>query len=356
MQEVILSVTNRCNLNCAMCDIPLNKEKEVSTEALFRALDDLKILKPYSVVISGGEPLMRSDIFKLIYKVHENGFRTCLTTNGLLVDREAALKLKKAGLDIANVSIEGDLETHEAIRGRGSYQKALDALKCLWEVQIETTVAMCVSVKNYKFMPDMLELARKAGATTVKYQAFSTLFVADKTGEGFLITDKEQAKELKKIVKEVIEKAKQYGLNINPESYLNRLPFFLSPEALNDDVKYGCRSLYDVASINAKGDLVPCFMLQDMAIGNLENEPLKRLWNGEKHKQVRLSIESKGCRGCLLSCYEDDFKTFNLKAFIKKQIFKVFKCLDKSKNRHAAKYKELAFCKKQIESKLKTEV
>lgn len=355
MQEVILSVTNRCNLKCAMCDIPLNKEKEVSTEALFRVLDDLKILKPYSVVISGGEPMLRSDIYKLIYKAHENGFRTCLTTNGMLIDRAAALKLKKAGLDIANISIEGDEATHDAIRGKGSYKKACEALKVLWEVQIETTVAMCVSVKNYKFMPEMLRLASSCGATTVKYQAFSTLFVADKTGKGFLIDSKDDAKELKKIVRNVIAEAGKLGLNINPESYLNKLGFFLSPEALSEDVKYGCRSLYDVCSVNAKGDLVPCFMLQDMAVGNLENETLRRLWNGEKHKQIRASIESRGCRGCLLSCYEDDFKPFSLKAFIKKIIFRFFRSLDKSHNRHAAKYKELAFCKKQIESRLKTE-
>lgn len=355
MQEVILSVTSRCNLKCAMCDIPLSKTEEVSTAALSRTLDDLKLLKPHSVVFSGGEPLLRDDIYRLIYKAHENGFRTCLTTNGILVDKDVAVKLKKAGLDIANVSIEGNKETHEAIRGTGSYEKACDALKFLWEVGVETTIAMCVSKKNYMYMEDMLSLATKTGATTVKYQAYSTLFTSDKRGEGFYIDDKNDTKKLRKQIKAVIKKSSELKINVNPHSYLKQLPIFLSPdEELTESVKYGCRSLYDVASVTAEGNLIPCFMLPQWIIGNLEHDRINTLWNGEKHKETRADIEAKGCKGCLLSCYEDDFKPFSLKAFIKKIILKLCKPFVKKQNRHQGKLKEIAFCKKRIESKLKT--
>lgn len=354
MQEVILSVTNRCNLKCAMCDIPLGVSKEVSHEALAKAIDDLRVLKPESVVFSGGEPMLRKDIYKLIYKAHENGFRTCLTTNGVLVDSESARKLKKAGLDIANVSIEGSEEIHDAIRGEGTYQKAVNALKVLWEAGVETTVAFCVSKKNYQFMPEAVSLASKVGATTVKFQAFSVLFMDDTSGEGFFIDDEKDVKDLKKVVLETLKKAKELNVNVNPESYLNRLPLFLSSKVLEDKtVKYGCKSLYDVVSVNAAGELLPCFMLPDMVVGNLENESLKNIWNSKKHQNIREYIKEKGCSGCLLSCYEDDFTPVGFKGILKKLIFFIFPSLDKKGKKHSAKLKEIEDVRKRFQAALK---
>ncbi len=107
LNEVIISVTNRCNLRCRMCQIPLQSNGEMATEELKEIIRDAAGLNPNSIVFSGGEPLLRKDIFELISFVNQRKINTCLTSNGTLIDNEVARNLASSGIGVVNISIEG---------------------------------------------------------------------------------------------------------------------------------------------------------------------------------------------------------------------------------------------------------
>ena len=85
LKEIIISVTNRCNLRCAMCQIPDSDDSgEMNTRQLEALILDAISLCPRSIVFSGGEPLLRKDIFDMIALVNQNRINTCLTSNGTI--------------------------------------------------------------------------------------------------------------------------------------------------------------------------------------------------------------------------------------------------------------------------------
>ena len=99
LHEIILSLTNRCNLRCTMCQIPENgNEEELGTEDVKTLIRDSLKLQPQGIVFSGGEPLLRNDIFELIAFAHSHEIKTCLTSNGTLIDERAARRLSGASL------------------------------------------------------------------------------------------------------------------------------------------------------------------------------------------------------------------------------------------------------------------
>ena len=144
-KEVIVSVTSRCNLRCRMCDIWKSKKKELTTEIWKRFIDDISAVGVKTIVFSGGEPLLRQDIFELIAYSREKKLNVCLTSNGTLIDNDIADKLLSSGIGVVNISLEGPSEVHNYLRGGGSFEKAVAALEKLRQRGIETTVATVVS-------------------------------------------------------------------------------------------------------------------------------------------------------------------------------------------------------------------
>ena len=85
-REIIISITNRCNLKCKMCDIPKNKIGELSTAQWKQVIKDAAASGARAIVFSGGEPLLREDIFELIDFTKNNSLGACLTSNGYLIN------------------------------------------------------------------------------------------------------------------------------------------------------------------------------------------------------------------------------------------------------------------------------
>src|SRR5512135_3068163 len=130
-KEIIFSLTNRCNLRCAMCQIPAGPQKELSTDEAKRLISDASLLHPQSFVFSGGEPLLRDDIFDLIAFATRLKSNTCLTSNGTLINEKIAGKLSDAGIGVVNISIDGREDIHDSLRGKGNFKKALRGIECL---------------------------------------------------------------------------------------------------------------------------------------------------------------------------------------------------------------------------------
>jgi AdoMet-dependent heme synthase len=327
LKEVIFSITNRCNLRCRMCDIPKGVIEELSTSQWKSVIKDASRLGAQTIVFSGGEPLLREDIFELISFSKQNNLNACVTSNGHLISEQVALGLSKSGVNVVNISIEGTKETHDYLRGHGSFDKAIAALDNLRKFKIESTVASTVSKHNYKDLLYVLEVAKNTGATTVRLQPFNVIFLNNHKRKSEFLIDKGDIREIEDIIKSFADISKEYKISTNPMSYLFKIPAYLTGKKF---FTYNCGALWYSCPINPNGDLFPCWIegANNKLIGNVKEEGLYGLWLSEKRIKMVNRIISNGCNGCLMSCYDEAFDRKLSKERIINKVKKIKKATD----------------------------
>ncbi len=162
---VVWNVTQRCNLHCAHCYSDSRDRRypdELTTEQGLRLLGDLAEFGVPTVLFSGGEPLVRPDLFELAHAARELGMRTVLSSNGTLLDDEVADRAAEAGFSYVGVSIDGLARRHDKLRGkRGAFEGALDGIRAAQRAGLRTGVRFTVSALNRGDLGAIFELAER---------------------------------------------------------------------------------------------------------------------------------------------------------------------------------------------------
>ena len=159
---VVWNMTRRCNLKCVHCyaqakDIEF--ENELSTEEGKALIDDLASFGSPVILFSGGEPTMRKDLPELAAYAREKGMRAVISTNGTLIDREMAKKLKDVGLSYVGVSLDGIRETNDKFRGmKGAFDAALRGLHNCQEEGIKVGLRFTINKQNVRDIPAIFDL------------------------------------------------------------------------------------------------------------------------------------------------------------------------------------------------------
>lgn len=166
---IFWEVTKGCNLRCIHCRATateLSSPLDLPTSKALSLIEEIAAYAFPILVLSGGEPLFRADIFQLARFGTSKGLRIALATNGTQVTKEVARKIVEAGVKRVSISLDGaNAATHDAFRGiPGAFDAAVQGLRNLQElgmsVQINTTIAR----HNAHELPAVLELARSLGA------------------------------------------------------------------------------------------------------------------------------------------------------------------------------------------------
>ncbi|MFH0969437.1 MAG: radical SAM protein [Patescibacteria group bacterium] len=152
-------ITERCNWRCKHCYQESYKTPEMSLEQLYGVLDQyLALIKKWNIPksrarmsLTGGEPLIRSDFFSLLARMHKFGnfFNYTILSNGSLIDKEIIKKLKFLGVNNFQVSLEGMEKNNDEIRGKGSFLKVINSIKLLLDNKIlNIRVSLSLNKKN----------------------------------------------------------------------------------------------------------------------------------------------------------------------------------------------------------------
>jgi radical SAM protein with 4Fe4S-binding SPASM domain len=166
---IFWELTKGCNLRCIHCRASateLSSPSDLSTQAARDVIDEIAAVSTPILVLSGGEPLFRSDIFQLARYGTDKGLRVALATNGTLVTKQVARKIVDSGVRRVAISLDGaDALTHDTFRGiPGAFDSAIIGFRHLKDlgmsVQINTTIAR----HNAHQLPQVLELAKSLGA------------------------------------------------------------------------------------------------------------------------------------------------------------------------------------------------
>jgi len=144
-------VTLACNLRCRHCLSSSGKSAkgELATGEALELVEEIGRAKVFQVNFGGGEPFLRPDFEEILAACHERGIMTCISTNGTLLDRALVRRLGRTGLVAVQVSLDGArAETCDSLRGPGTFEQALQALRLLAGSPIPTSINAVLTATN----------------------------------------------------------------------------------------------------------------------------------------------------------------------------------------------------------------
>ena len=184
------NLTQRCNQKCAHCYLSAfpgaSAARELSTEECFSVMDEIAAVNPnVLLILTGGEPLLRQDIFDLGGYAAEKGFTVVLGTNGFLLREKHATTMRQRGIAGASISLDStDPSRHDAFRRLpGAWRGAIQATELLRAEGLPFSLHMSITDWNVDEIPAMIDLARESGAKVLN------LFFLVRTGRGEGLTD-----------------------------------------------------------------------------------------------------------------------------------------------------------------------
>jgi radical SAM protein with 4Fe4S-binding SPASM domain len=280
---VHLEVVAACNLTCTHCfagELPRNQHP-LSVGEMDGLFADLARLGSFRLGLTGGEPLLRKDLFDVLDAATARGLHPCLTTNGLLLTEDIARELSRRPLVWLNVSLEGpDAQTNDAVRGPGTFDAVVEKLKLLRR-HARFTLAFTVLRSNAHLARQCAELACRVGAHTA---VFRPLYPA-----GTALHHLDLMPSFTQYTGALHALAEWDG----PDADLRGLDVFspTSRAATQPAVhtSHGCGAGRHVCSISVQGDVNPCsFLGRDFETGNIRETPFEVIWHsGQQMRRLR---------------------------------------------------------------------
>ncbi len=291
------NVTLECNMKCSHCYINATENKlenELTTEEGKVFMDQLcKVSRPL-LILSGGEPLLRKDIFELIKYGTDKGLKMGLGSNGYLIDDTVAKQLKDAGIATVSISLDSNIPAqHDDFRGvKGAFEKAVNACKALRKNDVLVQVNATLTHNNYDQIDDIMYLAEEIGVENFH------LFFLVPTGRGKKLTDISPQK-YEDMITNTFAKVAKHKLNVRPSC----APQFMRiAKGMGLDMRQwirGCIAGLYYCRIYPNGDVTPCPYLP-IKLGNIREKSFKEIWfNSEVFTALRDSNTLKGkCGAC----------------------------------------------------------
>lgn len=183
VRMIAWEVTRSCNLNCVHCRAAAScgpYPGELSTKKCFQLIDEIAAVYSPVIILTGGEPLLRPDIFEIASYGTNKGLRMVMATNGTLVNPAVVKKMIQSGIKRVSISIDGkDAPSHDSFRQeKGAFAGAMAGIDALKDAGMEFQINTTITTANLKQIKDILELAKKLGA------AAHHIFLLVPTGRG----------------------------------------------------------------------------------------------------------------------------------------------------------------------------
>ncbi|MFA6268892.1 MAG: radical SAM protein [archaeon] len=332
-KHIVIELTELCNLNCPMCwlhGISGTKkhqiiQKEITVKQICAFLDTIK-KKPLYIRLTGGEPLTKPDFFQLLEFIKQKG-HVCgrISTNGTLIGKKQAKKIVQLGVQRITISIDGNKKIHDNIRGKGTFDKAIKAIKLINEAKRklkrsnpEIEILCTISKLNADTIESVAELGSKLQVKTIfhllnwtqkkqsiKHRAHLLNYfgIKDNTAIAFAIGLNKLPS--KKLAKHLIQLKNNYLENkvlIRPICSVESIDDWYS----NQKPLFGrkiCSAPFSIFRIGADGNNYPCRFLR-VPIGNIQ-QSAEEIWNSTRAKKIRKLFLTKKrleiCKRC--SCF-----------------------------------------------------
>lgn len=284
---VTWNITRRCNLRCLHCyvDAGLRDPAELTTDEAMDVVDQMAEVGVPMVIFSGGEPLLREDLFQIAEYAGSKGIKLVLSTNGTLITKEVAKKLKDLGFYYVGISLDSaDEDYHDAFRGvRGAFAAALAGVRNAIEAGLDVGLRFTVTSKNIEEAPRYIDFAASLGVRRVTFYHLSAAGRAQRMEKGWYYTPEQY----KAFIEALIDYARKYAGKLEIETTLAPYDGIYIAEKLGGSEAYfkfveaagGCGR--KMISIYPNGDVYPCQFLDFYKLGNVREKRLREILRPE---------------------------------------------------------------------------
>ena len=342
--EIVWNFTYQCNLKCKHCYENAGGEKrpELSTEEAKQVLDILSRLAGIglpALSFSGGEPLARRDFFELAAYARKRIGYVSIASNGTLITRDNAKRIKDAGIDYVEISIDGATpEVHDDFRGiPKAYERAMNGVKNCKEEGIDTCIATVLHRDNLAELEKLISLTKQLGARFMHFNYIPT--GRAKAYAELDLTPDERYNLLETIGKEIItlylqakeEELKRGKSNVKVDRFFSTCPQYASVtkeisqrhrEDFMVEAHYGAKKgVENVADflggcgagrlyccLEPNGDIKPCVFFptgKDTVLGNILKNDFEEIWDNNKllwKLRIREDLEDYIVNGKRIGC------------------------------------------------------
>ena len=290
--------TNRCNLKCKHCyqDAGTNYEDELSTEEGKKLIDEIAKAGFKMMIFSGGEALMREDIYELVAHAKANGLRPVFGTNGTLLTLDVAKKLKAAGAMAMGISLDSlDEKKHNEFRVmEDAFEKTVQSMRNCKEAGLPFQIHTTVLDWNKSEILDVIDFAVKMGAIA------EYIFFLVPVGRGReLESTAVESMEYEKLLTAIMTKQKTCPIPIKPTCapQFTRIAKQVGVE-LDPRFSRGCLAGLTYCIITPNGKVKPCAYMIEEA-GDVREQPFDEIWhNSELFKTLRTQDYKGLCGKC----------------------------------------------------------
>lgn len=315
---VVWNMTRRCNLKCIHCysnSADIDYADELTTDEGKELITDLAAFGSPVILFSGGEPLMRRDLFELARYATEKGMRAVISTNGTLITNEVAAKLKEIGLSYVGVSLDGLEKTHDRFRGKkGAFDAALEGIRNCRRAGVKVGIRFTVNKHNLHDVPAMFDLLRKEG---IERMCFYHLVY---TGRGAKLRAEDLTHEETRRLLDLIaaETRKMFDDGLLPEiltvdnhadgPYLYLKLKQEDPARAKEvlellEMNEGNSSGHGIGCVSWDGEVYPDQFWRNQPLGNIRQKPFSAIWVDEKNELlVKLKDKKEYVHGRCAAC------------------------------------------------------
>jgi AdoMet-dependent heme synthase len=325
LRLVAWETTRNCNLSCVHCRASATLGPyggELNTQAAYNLLDEIVTVGSPIIILTGGEPLLRHDIFDIASYGTAKGLRMVMAVNGTLVTSQIAARMLTSGIRRISVSLDGDsAERHDAFRGvKGAFAGALEGIQNAKQAGLEFQINTTITKANLDQIPEILKLAESLGAVA------HHIFLLVPTGRGKYLIDQEiDAREYEQTLNWFYDQREKTSLQLKATCaphYYRILRQRAKSEGRKvtfeshglDAVTRGCLAGTGFCFVSHTGIVQPCGFL-DLPCGNVTEQPFGDIWrDSEVFKKLRDLSQLSGkcgvceyrrvCSGCRARAFE----------------------------------------------------
>lgn len=271
--------TTRCNLNCLHCGSDCSKDslhQDMPAEDFFRAIDTIKIIPPnFTVVFTGGEPLLRKDLEFCGKELRKRGFKWSIVSNGYLYDEQRHISLLNAGIGALTISLDGLKESHNRMRNNDkSFDKVINAIELASSSsRINFDIVTCVNQNNIN---ELLQIKELLISKNVKaWRLFTIIPIGRAAKNRNMLLTNNQFVQLMDFIAEC-RKSRQIDVKFSCEGYVGKY------EPLVRDSYFFCRAGINIGSILIDGSISACPNIdRSFSQGNIYTDNFYQIWQTE---------------------------------------------------------------------------
>ncbi|MFZ0820482.1 MAG: radical SAM protein [Candidatus Acidiferrales bacterium] len=282
--SVQLDITYRCNERCVHCYLDHDDHGEMTTIEIKNLIDQMAEAGVFFLTISGGEILLRKDLFEILEYAREKSFCVRLKTNALLIGKKEAERIRNLGVETIQISIYSHRpEVHDAItKVPGSHARSIKAIRFLCEEGLHVIMANVLMVQNYGDYPGVKALAAELGVQVTMDPTITPMMDGNRKTLNLGIGDKSLA--------EVFHDRNLLGDAVDNCA----LPMGADDEALDSTP---CSAGHTAAYVSPYGDVYPCVQFP-LPTGNVRKTKFLDIWNHSPQMNEVRSITLRDLTNC----------------------------------------------------------